>query len=394
MNILYIWDADYPWDIRVEKICVSLKERGHTVHIASRNLSKKPVYEIIDGLHIHRLQPFRNDKLNYYLSFPCFFSPVWKSFIDGILISHRIDCIVVRDLPMVIAGIWAGRRHRIKVIFDMAENYVALVRDIWNEKKFKGFNLIVRNPYFARMVEWYALKRVDFTIVVVDEALGVFQRGGGDPRKVAVVGNTPDIRVVKDHTKIQNDILRKMGKKFTAIYVGGIQKGRGIQTVIESIPIISKIIPEFLFAVVGTGYAEQWLKMKSSAVGSDKYIEWVGWVNHNEMFNYLSASKIGIIPHLVTEHVATTIPNKIFDYMSMKLPVIASNAPPLERIIREERCGITFESGNATDLARAVKEVYSATTDYGANGWKTVREKYNWSEDEQRLIKILNHIHR
>ena len=43
MNILYIWDADYPWDVRVEKICEALNNNGHEVHIASRNLKKLPV---------------------------------------------------------------------------------------------------------------------------------------------------------------------------------------------------------------------------------------------------------------------------------------------------------------------------------------------------------------
>ena len=44
-KIVYIWDGDYPWDIRVEKICLSLVNAGYEVHIAARNLEQKVDYE-------------------------------------------------------------------------------------------------------------------------------------------------------------------------------------------------------------------------------------------------------------------------------------------------------------------------------------------------------------
>ena len=37
MRICKIWDADYPWDVRVEKVARSLTEAGHEVHLVARN---------------------------------------------------------------------------------------------------------------------------------------------------------------------------------------------------------------------------------------------------------------------------------------------------------------------------------------------------------------------
>jgi hypothetical protein len=31
LRVLYLWDADYPWDVRTEKICSALTEAGHEV---------------------------------------------------------------------------------------------------------------------------------------------------------------------------------------------------------------------------------------------------------------------------------------------------------------------------------------------------------------------------
>ncbi len=390
-NILYIWDSDYPWDVRTEKICRSLSNYGYGVHIAARNLKKRPVYENLDGIHIHRIRTWSSEKLNYFLSFPAFFSPIWKSFLDNIIIRHAIDLIIVRDLPMSIAGIWAGKRHGIPVIFDMAEDYVAMIWDIWRARKFQGLNLIVRNPYLAKLVEKYTFKNVDHVLVVVEEAKAVVVAGGGDAQRTTIIGNTPSHDLFCDHSGIKNstDIVAHINNHFSVIYTGGVQMGRGLQTVIDAIPDLIDEIPDFLFVIVGSGYAVHRLKDRMTSLGVDKYVLWVGWVEHDEMYNYINASKVGIIPHLVTEHVNTTIPNKIFDYMGFGLPVVATNANPLKRIINEEHCGITYQSGNIDDLVKSILKIHSSPSEFGENGKKAVRYKYNWKEDEKRLNNLI-----
>jgi hypothetical protein len=39
---------------------------------------------------------------------------------------------------MALAGVWAGQRHEIPFILDMAEDYVALVRIFGRQENFKG----------------------------------------------------------------------------------------------------------------------------------------------------------------------------------------------------------------------------------------------------------------
>lgn len=392
MKILYIWDADYPWDVRVEKICKSLCASSNEVHIAARNLKKNVEYELNDGIYIHRLKSFKNQKVNYILSFPAFFSPIWKRFLDNIIIEHKIELVIVRDLPMAIAGIWAGKRRNIPVVFDMAEDYIAMIQDIWRAKKFSGLNLLVRNPYLAKYVERYTLKNIDHILVVIEEGIDVVVSRGGKKEKVTVVGNTPLLNSFTKNDFGMNDELELIRKRFSAIYTGGIQMGRGLQVVLEALPVIVKEIPDFLFVIVGDGYATNYLKDLIKTKALQDYVCWVGWVSHENIYNYIKACKIGIIPHLVSNHVNSTIPNKIFDYMGCGLPVVASDAIPMKRILDEEKCGIAFLSGNKDDLASAIHKIYSSRFDYGCNGKIAVQEKYNWEEDEKRLLLALNRI--
>lgn len=392
MNVLYIWDADYPWDVRVEKICNSLLKNGNKVHIAARNLKKSLEYEVVDDINIHRIKAWKNDRINYALSFPAFFSPIWKKFLDEIIIKCEINLIIVRDLPMAIAGIWAGKRNRIPVIFDMAEDYVAMIWDIWRKRKFKGFNLVVRNPYLAKYVEKYVFKNSDHILVVVEEAMNVIIKGGGDVEKATIVGNTPLIESFNDNETQLNDDLKRIKEHFSAIYTGGIQMGRGIQTVLDAIPEIVKKIPDFLFVVVGDGYATDQLKEFIKEKCLQDYVLWVGWVVHSQLHDFIKLSNIGLIPHFATDHTNTTIPNKIFDYMGCGLPVISTDAVPLERIMNDEKCGITFKSGNAEDLTMAILDIYNSTIEYGINGIEAVKYRFNWKEDEKRLFRVVKHL--
>ncbi|GBE52556.1 putative glycosyltransferase EpsD [bacterium BMS3Bbin14] len=359
---------------------------GHEVHVASRNLQRNPTYEEDQGLHIHRIRTWKNDRLNYAFSFPAFFSPFWKRFFDSIITGYHIDLIIVRDLPMAIAGIWSGRRHGCPVIFDMAEDYVAMVRDIWRARKFQGFNLVVRNPYLAGMVEHYALPRFDHVLVVIDEAKKVAMRAGASSDKITIVGNTPQLA----DDKSVPEPLSQFQDHYLAVYTGGIQLGRGLQVVFEAIPLIVTKIPHFMFIIIGAGYAVEQLKQMAREQAVDRFICWVGWVNHEVLFQYIGTADIGIIPHYRSAHVDTTIPNKIFDYMACGLPVIASDAPPLQRVVEETGAGLVFKSGDSADLAQVVMRVYSSPENYGEKGGAAVRKKYNWSIDKKRLLDVVN----
>jgi glycosyltransferase involved in cell wall biosynthesis len=392
LKILYIWDADYPWDVRVEKICDSLRRHGFEVHIAARNLRKSSEYEIIEGIHIHRLKTWKINKINYALSFPLFFSPIWRRFIDGIVKQCNIDLIIVRDLPMAIAGIWAGKRNNLPVIFDMAENYPAMISDIWKVRKFKGLNLIVRNPYLAKLTERYSLKKFNHIFVVIKEAFDVVVNAGVDSDNVTIIGNTPVQTVITNIECENNDYKKKVKNRYTAIYTGGITSNRGIIIVLKAIPYIVKDIPNFLFVIIGDGYAKENIHQFIINNNLSEYVLWLGWIDHKKIYSYIKESNIGLIPHLSTEHTNSTIPNKIYDYMACGIPVVSTDTVPMKRLLEEENCGVTFKSGNPVDLAKEIVNLYRSANMYGQNGLEAIRYKYNWNIEEQKLINVVSSI--
>ena len=81
----------------------------------------------------------------------------------------------------------------------------------------------------------------------------------------------------------------------------------------------------------------------------------------------------------------------MFEYMASGLAVIASDIPLWKEIIEESKCGVFVNPLNSKDIANAVDEMIQnpeALKEMGANGRKAIVQKYNWSNEEEKLLML------
>ncbi len=370
MRILKIWDSDYPWDVRVEKIIRSLSTNGHFVSLVCRNLKCLPTFEEIDRIRIHRLPGVKNRVLNHFLSFPYFFNLFWLKNIYVTAKKEHSEALLVRDLPLALATIIVGRRLGIPLVLDMAENYPAMLKGRRYLRGFRLHQVLIRNATLARIVEWLTLRWVEKVIVVEEENRKRLIQAGFRPEDIYLVSNTPELDTIHHSSEhIGHEEKRLFVDKFTLIYVGGLGAVRGLEMVVNGLEKVAERIPEVHLLIIGKGQRENVLKKIVEDRHLEEQVTFKGWVDHQHVWQYLAVSRAGLIPHLSTEHTNTTIPNKIFDYMAFGLPVIASDVAPIKRIIQEEKCGVTFEANNPDDFLNAVITVYRDQKNrFGENG--------------------------
>lgn len=395
MRIAKVWGADYPWDVRVEKICKALGGAGHEVYLICRNLGVQPTREVHDGIHVCRLRPFKNRTVNYYISFPAFFNPLWIYTVWRVVKDNQIHLMIVRDLPLALTAILIGKLCRIPVVFDMAENYPALLMETWKYEQFHVWNIFVRNPYIARFVEWVSVRYADHIIVVVEESKRRLERCGVAPGRISVISNTPELKAAYTGHGYSADREREdLNSKFVISYVGGLEKSRGLDTVVRGMAEIAAHIKNAVLVVIGSGTGEADLKRVVAELGLEQSVLFKGWVAHDRVNKYIDMSDICIIPHPASEHTNTTVPNKLFDYMGRGKAVLASDAVPLRRILCDENCGLTFESGNVAGFVAGILQLRDTFyRDFlGKNGRKAVEEKYNWSHDAQALLATISSV--
>lgn len=395
MIVCHIWDADYPWDVRVEKICGSLAKK-HQVQLVCRNSLGRPRYEYADNVHIHRLPsvPKRFGPLNRLLGFPAFFNPVWLYHIWRVVKETKADVILVRDLPLALTSVMVGRLAGIPVVMDMAENYPAMIRDLWDRQGFSVVDCFVRNPKLVAFVERVSLKLLDHIIVVIEESRDRLLSLGVRPTNVSVVINTPTSKRWVETTPGSGGLPARDGATLDLVYLGLLEWPRGLETAIRAIASVRTTIAGVRLLIVGSGRHEQNFRMLVEKLHLQQQVRFLGWLDYATAIRVIDQSDIGIVPHHATESWNTTIPNKLFDYMSMGKPVIVSNAKPVERIVREVECGLVFHEQDPESLARAILslEPESVRTTMGQRGREAVVRKYNWAMDEQQLFQALESV--
>jgi len=397
MKGLFVWDSDYPWDIRVSKICQTLISNGVEMHLVCRNKFRRPNEEIYGGIYLHRIPsiPVYYGKLNDILGFPLFFSPLWLNRIYTMAKLHSVNFIIVRDLPMALAAVAVGKARKIPVILDMAECYPELIRLIWRFEPIKIANYIVRNPFIADIVEQIVINTIDHIWVMIEESRVRLLRKGVHESKISIVSNTPVYKRFVNATPSFPGTMRKHEGDLVLLYVGFVNFSRGLDTVIESLSILVQKKKNVVLIIIGTGTAEQNLKDKAKALHVENNVEFEGWIDNDTIPEYILSSDICLVPHHKCSHWGHTIPNKLFDYMAAGKPVLVSDVAPMERIVTENDCGLVFRSGSAESLAKNLVGLTDRELrdKLGQNGKRAVYSEYNWDKDSLSMLDSLKRLY-
>ena len=386
MRICKIWDADYPWDVRVEKVASSLTQAGHEVHLVARNNYRRPVRETLPEARMHRLRPWRllGKRLDSMTMFPAFFNPRWIAAILRTAKASRAEMLLVRDLPLAPTAIWVGRLLKIPVVLDMAENYPAMMRSLWDVGVNRPTDVIVRNPRVVAAIERWVLSRVDHTLVVVDESRDRLRSLGVGSDRITVVSNTPRLsRLDELPPRVHSN-----GDQLELIYLGLLEAPRGIGVLIEALAMVRSTGTRARLTVLGDGRERRHLEDRARELGLDaSAVRFMGRVPYTEAVRLLQAADVGVVPHAANESWNTTIPNKLFDYMAGGLAVLTSNAKPTARVVREFGAGVVFQDSDPADCAAAILKLADAEfrARCGAGGRRAVAERFHWELDAARM---------
>jgi len=124
-------------------------------------------------------------------------------------------------------------------------------------------------------------------------------------------------------------------------------------------------------------------------------VETLGYLDRNAVKSTLSRSMRGLVLfHPEPNHVNAQ-PNKMFEYMSAGIPVIASNFPLWKEIVEGTECGICVDPLNPKEIADAIRWIIEHPVEasrMGENGRKAVEERYNWGIEEKKLLELYNKI--
>ena len=179
----------------------------------------------------------------------------------------------------------------------------------------------------------------------------------------------------------------KINKKKQICYVGGIMPIRGIFELVDSIQYVKNDISLVIAGNFLEGISEKEL---SKRISKEK-LELKGFLNRVNVCKLLSESLAGVVIFLPLSNHINSQPNKMFEYMSADLPVIASNFPLWKEIIEGNKCGICVNPLNPKEIAEAIDYLYEHKEEairMGINGKKAIYQKYNWNIEVKKLLIV------
>lgn len=267
-----------------------------------------------------------------------------------------------------------------KVIFDSHENYV---------EQFKN------KPYLPKPVA-LVLSKI-FSIYskriysVID---GITYPGNGEDKgvfdglsqRVVATDNLPWLSEL--YEKYDNSIKREPN---TACYVGTLDEARGITQMIKAC-----YAAKCKLYLAGSFFS---IKYRNSLESMEEYscVEYLGTIDRNEVVNLLQKTSIGLstLLDIGQYYKMQNLPTKVYEYMSMALPVVINDSPYNESINKEISIGYCVNPMNIEETGKAIRNLLDnveMSETFGKNGRRAIRDIYCWDREQQKLISMYRDI--
>ncbi len=246
------------------------------------------------------------------------------------------------------------------------------VDQLWLLKKFEQLNL----------------KAADSVFVVSEVERDNLIATGVDAEKITVNPNGVDAAEFRpDCGGAEIRRALKVEDKIVTGFVGTFGPWHGATVLAEAATLVRDERCHFLF--VGNGDERPVCESIIEAVSSRA--TFTGRVPHSEVAAYLDACDILASPHAPSKDGSEFFgsPTKLFEYMAMARPIVASRLGQIADVIEDGENGLLVEPRNAGELARAIERLAAdeqLRRRLGAAARQTVIERHTWTQNAARVF--------
>ncbi|NUM50872.1 MAG: glycosyltransferase [Flavobacteriales bacterium] len=345
-------------DQRVHRTCTTLHSMGFKVTLVGRKWpsdfllqprlysTKRFLLPINKGFLFYA---FYNIRLFFYLLFT------------------NTDVLLSNDLDTLPANFLVSRIKRIPLVYDSHE-YFTEVPELINRPRIKKI---------WEKIERFILPRIKNAFTVSDSIAKIYKTKYNTDFKV--IRNLPEY--------IESTTLEDNNKKNIVLYQGALNMGRGLEKLIEAMPLVENAI----LHIIGDGDITNELKERVAKKNLSHKVVFVGRVSFMNLREYTCKATIGVsLEEDMGLNYRFALPNKLFDYIHAGLPVLVSPLPEMKKMVEQYNIGIVLSKHTETEIASALNQMLSHKKEL--NQWSTnakvAAQNLCWQKEEIKLKAI------
>ena len=309
------------------------------------------------------------------------------------------DVIHAHDLTTLGPARRAARRLGVPLIYDDHELYVETLNTTYPLDRgpvrrllYRGMEAYLR--WTGTRLERRCLRDLAGHITVSDTIADELVRRYGCPRPT-VVANCPPLREPPEPDGRLRRALAAPDGTRVVLYQGTFPaSGAGQEDLVDA----ATCLPESVrIASLGWGFGQAMLERRAAERGVADRVTFLPPVPPDELPHWIADADLAAVPNRpVNLSNLLALPNKLFESMMARVPVVAADTPEVRRVLEAYPAGVMYEMGDVNDLAARTLEVLGAD----AGGREAFRvaakratvETYSWERQEERLLGVYERV--
>ena len=353
--------SDLVSDNRVHKTCTTLVNMGFDVLLIGRKLPQSIELSPRD---------YQTKRLKLlFLKGPLFYA-CFNIRLFCLLLFSRFDVLLANDLDTMPANFLASRLKSKPMVYDSHEFFTEVPE-------------LVKRPRVKKVWEWIERKtvpRIEHAYTVCNSIADIYTEKYNVPFRV--VRNVP----------VAASQAQKVDKEYgdtkkVILYQGAVNVGRGLEQAI----LAMKWVQNARFVIAGDGDIRQQLEKLTDDEELQNKVQFVGRLSINDLAKLTPQADLGLsIEQDMGLNYRYALPNKLFDYIQARIPVLVTNLPEMAAIVKKYDIGDVTDSLEPNVLAKIFTEMLSDKN--RRKNWQQNLEKaaseLTWENEERVLGEI------
>ncbi len=337
------------YEIATRREAEAYRDAGFSVDVIMLADPEKPdaaTEEVVEGVTLHRIPGSRTKggAVQYLIDYLGFMVRS-GALLNKLHSSRNYQVVQVSTLPdFLLLGAQPVRLRGAKVVSFIKEPSPELGRTIYNNTKW---------DIPLKIFEQLAIRLADTVLTVTDEMRDTLIERGAKPARTHVVMNGGGA----EHWTVDPALRPKPDPDlFTVICHGTVEHRYGHDTILEAVALLHDDMPELRLTICGEGSYSGEIKAGIAAKGLSDIATFNGFVSHEELVDHICRADAGIVAQLASEYSHLVNTNKMFEYMMVGLPVIATRLKSVSTTFSSDEIEF-YEPGDAQSLADAIKRL-------------------------------------